>query len=684
MESGPFVGGLAGLDSRISLDPAKVIDLRYIIPGKPIGSIPDTIPSQISRAYLSLSITDFALGGTIKAADKSDEQATKPAVPQPILGEVQVDASYSWGKKSDFSLELGIIPGLSASASSPPELDTAATLIGSLKYKSTKLEPEPDPKPDPKPDPSVKDDSTRILTVSATEAGAVVLSGQGTGDVLPKEEDKDSREWELSPVLENLYATSLVEFFDPDIGKHVIPLIDSIVLDHLDVTYKYSKTGDTAAASEFTIKSSIRVAAIVLTLDFYHKGFGNWGFSAIINPQSEDCTLGDVIHSMLSDTAELDLPAFVSDMKLMASKDSNVLALNIGVNTPTAKKMDDKAGAGTSGDAGGSKEKPADLVKFFYLIASINIGELSFTFAQIHSSDWEPTAPSKRLFRAKVDLTLLPPIHVELIRDLKLPLDDMYYIWSQDKGPPQLKDSKDEPRKEGFTRADLDQLNSIKPFEGDEILVKDKFKEKAPADLLLAAESYFGIIGVDSSGDKKVCMAGARLHASFSVGPILAWFDAFADFLINYKPFYFIGHVSIAVGVSFNIDFLFIHTHISVEIGAELTLWGLPLAGTVHVDLWVASFSIDFGAAHGGIEDVNLYEFYLLVLPTSLRQVSGLTPGEEEAKAPRPPNEGHNFVATSGLVNTDADPKKPKNAPWNVKGGLFCFVTECKMPVRNV
>ena len=179
-------------------------------------------------------------------------------------------------------------------------------------------------------------------------------------------------------------------------------------------------------------------------------------------------------------------------------------------------------------------------------------------------------------------------------------------------------------------------------------------------------------------------MAGARLHASFSAGPISAWFDAFADFLINYKPFHFIGHVSIAVGVSFNIDFLFIHTHMSVEIGAELTLWGPPLAGTVHVDLWVASFSIDFGAAQGGIENVNLYEFYLLVLPASLRQASGITPGEEEAKAPRPLNEGHNFVTTSGLVNTDADPKKPKNAPWNVKGGLFCFITECKMPVRNV
>ncbi|PCD29826.1 hypothetical protein FGRA07_10830 [Fusarium graminearum] len=1081
------------LTPETELQPAKVIDLRYIIPGKTIDSIPDTIPSQISRAYLSLSKTDFALGGTIKAADKSDEQTTKASVPQPYLGEVKLDASYSWEKKSKFSLELGIVAGLSASASSPPELDTAATLTGSLKYKSTKGED----------DPTVKDSSTKDATDTSPDTGAVVPSGQGSGALVAKDDDNDSREWELSATLENLFAASLVEFFDPDVGKHVIPLIESIVIDHLGVTYKYSKTGDKASASEFTIDGNIRVASIVLKLDFWHKGSGNWGFSTTLNPQDEECTLGDVIHSMLSDTGELDLPSFVAEMKLV-TKGSDVLGLRVGENTPPAKEEDDKstAAAGPESGTGGSDEKTKNPVKFFYLIASINIGGLGFTFAQIHSSDWEPKAPSKRLFRAKVDLTILPTIHVDLIGDLKLPLDDMYYIWSQDKGLPQPKDSKSEPRKGGFTRADLEQLNSIKPFDGDTIMVKDKFSKKDPADLMIAAGSYFGIIGVDSSGEKscilgydfkgsgkkksgesddkpesvegsptdkdtagekpkspdgdkdsgpdnpsahaplkkkagplsvsnvglkykgqtlsvildasfdlgplafellgfsidlkiktldslkdvgvsftldgmsaafdkppltiagtfrrgktadikyyaggliisyipyqfmaagfygevekegeetytsvfvfakldgplvslgfaditgltggfgynssarmpaiedvvkyplvapislkdansalealktltdpgqggwfspakktywaaaglkvdafqmvsidavvlvqfgngsvklaifavavadipsakapvklahvelgmaltvdpdygllkieaqlapgsyilaedchltggmalvywfdgphadksrvgdfvftlggyheamvvppgwpnpprlgiswslgshlsvsgqayfavtpKVCMAGARLHASFSAGPISAWFDAFADFLINYKPFHFIGHVSIAVGVSFNIDFLFIHTHISVEIGAELTLWGPPLAGTVHVDLWVASFSIDFGAAQGSVEDVDLYQFYLLVLPASLRQASGLNPDQEKAKAPRPANEGHNFVATSGLINNDEDPKKPKNAPWVVKGGLFCFVAECKMPVSNV
>ncbi|KAK8106786.1 transcriptional activator srcap-like protein [Apiospora kogelbergensis] len=100
--------------------------------------------------------------------------------------------------------------------------------------------------------------------------------------------------------------------------------------------------------------------------------------------------------------------------------------------------------------------------------------------------------------------------------------------------------------------------------------------------------------------------------------------------------------------------------------------------------MWVASFSIDFGVAPGSQENVNLYPFYLLVLPASLREASALTPDQEKAEAPRPLNEGHNFVATSGLMNADEDPRKPKNAPWVVKGGLFCFVAECRMLVSNV
>ncbi|GIK07133.1 hypothetical protein Aspvir_002788 [Aspergillus viridinutans] len=54
------------------------------------------------------------------------------------------------------------------------------------------------------------------------------------------------------------------------------------------------------------------------------------------------------------------------------------------------------------------------------------------------------------------------------------------------------------------------------------------------SNISVSGQAYFAIT-------PKVCMGGGRLHASFSAGPIEAWFDAFADFLINYKPFRFIA-----------------------------------------------------------------------------------------------------------------------------------------------
>lgn len=221
------------------------------------------------------------------------------------------------------------------------------------------------------------------------------------------------------------------------------------------------------------------------------------------------------------------------------------------------------------------------------------------------------------------------------------------------------------------------------------------------SNLSISGEAYFAIT-------PKVCMGGGRLHAAFSAGPIEAWFDAFADFLINYKPFYFNAAAGIAVGVRFNIDILFIHTHISVEIGAQLYLWGPPLAGRVHVDLWIAAFDINFGRDKSDDQIVHLYAFYQLVLQSSsssssmasaARTVGGsatasmiTAAGEGDASSAAlaesdpvvPKNEGHNFLAQSGLLNPNEKAERPQNDDWIVRAGTFSFVVGCKMAVNAV
>jgi hypothetical protein len=1013
----------------ITKNPATVIDLVNVIPGQTIDSIPDTIPSQITRAYLGLSPTSFALGGTIAAQERA-----RASVPQPYLGELYMDASYSWGDSKNFSLELGVSAGIEQKSSADDPLalfDTSAKLEGSLTYKYNS--------------------------------------------------QKTERTWVLLASLENVHASVLREFFDPESAKQVMPLIDSIELDHLTVDYAYSSAKqsgqkEAVSASYFKIDGTLLVASLRLNLFFEYKN--TWTFKATLSSRDDTATIGEVVRGILGDENDFELPDFISNVRFNgADADGEPLVIKVGK---------DKTGEG-DGE-----------VKYYYLSATIRIRALVLKFAQLRCSDWEPTVPPKRLIKFDVPLGDLPKIKHEMIGEISLPLDGMYYLWVQDSSPLQNdKQGNIIGSGLGLTRRDIGMFRTIL---GDEFIVKDKFKNPGDEDLLVGAGSHFAIIGkgldgtdtcllnydfkksklkesasidggasvseanpggtsstaaskpdqvnaedeknpsahapmkkaagpitisnvglkyedkklrvmfdaifelgplsfsllgfsinlgittldnlknevpsvslegmaaifdkppltiggvirrsktdemvyysgglivgfvpyqfmaagfygkverkdlkdsftsifvfaklegplisfgfaeitgitggfgynsdaripriedvvsyplvapkslagagdalavlerlTDPGGDgwfqplannywvaigmkvdafqmlsvdavvlvqfgstvklgifavavadipssksplkfahvelgmamtvdldygvfkveaqlapgsyilhpdchlsggcalvywfdgvhadkskvgdfvftlggyhqafpvpvgfpnpprlkiswnlssflsvwgeayfavtPKVCMGGGRLHASFSAGPIEAWFDAFANFLINYQPFHFIANAKIAVGVKFNIDLLFIHTHISAEVSAELYLWGPPLAGTIHIDIWVTSFDISFGNKRQAVADISLYQFYLLILPASLRAASPLSEKDELAEKPRPENEGHVFTPQSGLLNGSDDPEKKENQPWVVRGGLFSFTVACKMPIGDV
>ncbi|KAH6981578.1 hypothetical protein BKA56DRAFT_615696 [Ilyonectria sp. MPI-CAGE-AT-0026] len=80
-----------------------------------------------------------------------------------------------------------------------------------------------------------------------------------------------------------------------------------------------------------------------------------------------------------------------------------------------------------------------------------------------------------------------------------------------------------------------------------------------------------------------VVMGGALIHASLDLGPLRARFDAQLDCLINFHPLYEMAELRVSVGVSFTIDILFIHIHISASIGADLVVQGPEFGGTAHV-----------------------------------------------------------------------------------------------------
>ncbi|RYP41838.1 hypothetical protein DL767_000739 [Monosporascus sp. MG133] len=399
--------------------PASSIDIASLIPTQKIIKIPDTLPSEIQRAYVELSQDSFAIRGTITAKPVSPK-----SMPQPYLGELFLDASFNWGQSSSFTLTAGFTAGIEPSNASSDTLP--ALFTGQLKY------------------------------------------------------DSKGKEWDLKATIDGLYASTLVEFFGSDDQKHVMPLIESIAIGALTAEYKYKDETEESAksvGSEFTINGNILIASLELGLCF-HTNKDGFQFKAKLNPQNKDAAIGDVLTGILGPDDGIELPDFVTNMKLVGiDKD----AFSIDVQKAKATKQVN--------------------VDSFQFLAGLKISDLSLTFAQLHSIDWRATDPPKRLLRTAIRGFADKEIEIPLVGKLKQPLDELYFLWVQNPPPP---NSKDPSKAAGFTRKDLDQINSRLK---DKILVRDKVKkgQQKPTDMMVAAGCHFAIITRDSQ-DARSCL----------------------------------------------------------------------------------------------------------------------------------------------------------------------------------
>lgn len=97
-------------------------------------------------------------------------------------------------------------------------------------------------------------------------------------------------------------------------------------------------------------------------------------------------------------------------------------------------------------------------------------------------------------------------------------------------------------------------------------------------------------------------MAGGKLSAVYTLGKLRAWFIAYADFLVSWRPFSYQAKIGVSLGASYRVDVWFIHKTFSVELAAELALWGPEVQGRLHVSWFIISFTISFsdGADHSG------------------------------------------------------------------------------------
>ena len=118
------------------------------------------------------------------------------------------------------------------------------------------------------------------------------------------------------------------------------------------------------------------------------------------------------------------------------------------------------------------------------------------------------------------------------------------------------------------------------------------FRWALPIGANIKGENYFALTNT-------CIMAGGKLELTYGISCAYVWFTAFADFLISWDPFYYTIDIGISVGATLSIQVCFwgfcIGIHITLSLGATLTIEGPPLHGTVSVDLGICSITVPFG-----------------------------------------------------------------------------------------
>jgi hypothetical protein len=135
-------------------------------------------------------------------------------------------------------------------------------------------------------------------------------------------------------------------------------------------------------------------------------------------------------------------------------------------------------------------------------------------------------------------------------------------------------------------------------------------------DVAITGTAYFALT-------TSCVMAGAGLSVVFSTGDLRAWFTAYCDALISWRPFFFTAQMGMTVGVDYSFSVLGVQKTISVSLSATALMWGPPTGGTVQVDLWVCAFTVAFGSAGASTADAPLaWSDFASLLPAAASVVT--------------------------------------------------------------
>ena len=172
-------------------------------------------------------------------------------------------------------------------------------------------------------------------------------------------------------------------------------------------------------------------------------------------------------------------------------------------------------------------------------------------------------------------------------------------------------------------------------------------------------------------------MAGGSLEALFQSKAVKAWFIAYADLLIAWKPFHFNATIGISLGAAVQIDLLFTTVTLSFELGATLNLWGPPTAGVVHVHLYIISFSVPFGTGEAGGAPPPLdWPGFQNLLPQPSTRASAPTASLGATATSAGP------IVLGAQINRGLT-KKDSAGTWYVRADELTFTSETAVPATS-
>ncbi|EYF03649.1 DUF6603 domain-containing protein [Chondromyces apiculatus] len=190
------------------------------------------------------------------------------------------------------------------------------------------------------------------------------------------------------------------------------------------------------------------------------------------------------------------------------------------------------------------------------------------------------------------------------------------------------------------------------------------FNWQISSELCVKGDAYFALAS-------HALMAGAHLSATWESGVLKAWFDAGADFLLAWKPYHYEASLYIDVGASLSLHIPLIGTIcISIDVGADLSIWGPDFSGEARVHLGLIHITVSFGSGRSRIPPVPWATFKGSFLPhdeASKPTVCGVAVQGGLVQVVSPPSDASSDAAQGGEEDPH-DPHDPRSREEDGQG----------------